>query len=633
MKKKIAVFTTGWCCEILSQFLMGMEESLRSDGADIFLFLGYSMYSDSEANRKGDLNIFKLPDLHDFDAAVIFGSGLYFKGQPESIIERSKEAGIPVIVQGSRFDDTYYIGSDNYSATTDMCRHLRTTHGVRDIIFLAGSADSLDSEVRLKAVKDFLHENNEDDLLKEVFYTKWENAAVTRYIKEFCETGRSLPDVFICANDGLAMETCMSLEKYGISVPGQVLVTGFDHIEGSQIFYPSIASVDQCFVKMGSACGDICRRLFAGEKCDTSTIIEGEFIPGESCDCLEAGNSDAARRRMGRTEFAKRSDATYFNIKLNSMDSAVLSSVSFEEFTSNLHDLLLRDHFIEGDSFHFLLEPNFRLSLNDTDISLSREGYSPHVDVLYSMENGKEFEDSQFPSRSLVPGYDPEDSNHLYVFLALHEADDAFGYIVFRDCMNRIINHDLQSYQNRLGLVIDKFRHALNLDLINKRLLDIMKKDPLTNVSNRRAYEDKETFLQSKINSGEDYEFAIAMFDVNNLKLVNDVNGHEAGDAYLIRACRLICNIFKHSPVYRVGGDEFIAVLTDNDYIKRNELLNELSASLSPYTKEIPLPDDFVSIACGIAEYDKNFDSSVQDITNRADDKMYQNKKMIKGSV
>ena len=72
MKKKIAVFTTGWCCEILSQFLMGMEESLSSDGADIFLFLGYSMYSDSEANRKGDLNIFNLPDLHDFDAAVIF---------------------------------------------------------------------------------------------------------------------------------------------------------------------------------------------------------------------------------------------------------------------------------------------------------------------------------------------------------------------------------------------------------------------------------------------------------------------------------------------------------------------------------------------------------------------------------
>ena len=632
MKKKIAVFTTGWCCEILSQFLTGMEESLRQDKADIFLFLGYSMYSDSLANRKGDLNIFRLPDLHDFDAAVIFGSGLYFSGEPEAIIDRSKEAGIPVIVQGSRFDDTYYIGSDNYSATIDMCRHLCEEHGTQSIIFLAGSSDSLDSELRLKAVRDYLRENDREDILKEVFYTKWENAAVRRYLEEYCTSGRSLPDAFICANDGLAMETCVSLEKYGISVPGQVLVTGFDHIEGSRIFYPSIASVDQCFVKMGNACGDLCRKLFAGESCDNSTIVPGEFIPAESCGCLEAGNSDEARRRMGRNEFTKRSDSTYFNIKLNSMDSAVLSSVSFEEFTQGLHDLLLRDHYIEGDSFHILLEPNFRLSLNDTGISLTREGYSPHVDVLYSMENGREFGEDQFPSRSLIPGYDPGDSNHLYVFLALHESDDVFGYIVFRDCMNRILNHDLQSYQNRLGLVIDKFRHALNLDLINKRLLDIMKKDPLTNVSNRRAYEDKETFLQSKINSGEDYRFAIAMFDVNNLKLVNDINGHEAGDAYLIRACRLICNIFKHSPVYRVGGDEFIAVLTESDYDRRSELLGELSASLSPYTGEIPLPEDFVSIACGIAEYERGVDESVQDITNRADDKMYQNKKLIKGN-
>ena len=348
---------------------------------------------------------------------------------------------------------------------------------------------------------------------------------------------------------------------------------------------------------------------------------------------METGCSDEARRHMGRNEFAKRSDATYFNLKLNAMDSTVLSSVSFDEFNKNLHDLLLRDHFIEGDSFHILLEPNFRLSLNDTSISLTREGYSPHMDILYSMENGKEFEEVQFSSSSLVPGYDPEDSNHMYVFLALHEGTDAFGYIVFRDCMNRILNHDLQSYQNRLGLVIDKFRHALSLDLINKRLLDIMKRDPLTNVSNRRAYEDKEGFLQSKINSGEEIQFAIAMFDVNNLKMVNDSQGHESGDAYLIRACKRICNVFKHSPVYRVGGDEFIAVLSGNDYAHRDELRKELADSLSPYKAELPIPDDYVSIACGISEYDPSADESVQDVANRADDRMYENKKMIKGII
>ena len=114
--------------------------------------------------------------------------------------------------------------------------------------------------------------------------------------------------------------------------------------------------------------------------------------------------------------------------------------------------------------------------------------------------------------------------------------------------MDKIYEHTLQTYQSRMGLVFDKFRHALSLDLINKRLLEVMKRDPLTNVNNRMAYEDKEVFLQSEINSGSAVKFAIAMFDVNNLKLINDSMGHDAGDEYLIRCCRLICNVFSHQP-------------------------------------------------------------------------------------
>ena len=197
--------------------------------------------------------------------------------------------------------------------------------------------------------------------------------------------------------------------------------------------------------------------------------------------------------------------------------------------------------------------------------------------------------------------------------------------------MDKLLNHLFQTYQSRLSLVFDKFRHALSLDLINKRLVDIMKRDTLTNVSNRRAYEDKELFLQSQINSDANINFAIAMFDVNNLKLVNDSNGHEAGDDYLIRACRLICTVFKHSPVYRVGGDEFIAVLTGEDYMNRADLFDQITSSLSPYQSEAPFPEDYISIAVGIAEYIPTKDRSVQSTVKRADERMYKHKAEIKG--
>ena len=231
-----------------------------------------------------------------------------------------------------------------------------------------------------------------------------------------------------------------------------------------------------------------------------------------------------------------------------------------------------------------------------------------------------------FKSRDLIPGYDPEGPNHLYVFLPLHEADLAYGYIIFRDCIDKVENHFLLTYANRMGLAFEKFRHALTLDHINKRLVDLMGRDPLTNVNNRMAYEDKENLLQSQINTEPDLEFAIAMFDVNNLKMINDSQGHEAGDAYLIRACRLICDVFKHSPVYRIGGDEFVAVMTGEDYKKRDKNVKSLNKKMSKYSDTLPLPDDYVSIACGVAVFDAENDVSVADVIKRADEEMYKDK-------
>ena len=579
MKKRLAFFTTGWSSEILSQFLVGLQDSLSKESVDIYVFLCYPTYVDSEAHRNGELNIFNLPDLNEFDGTIIFGSGLNFQGEIDKIIERSKDADIPVIMQGAADPDAYYVGSDNYVATRVMCDHLQHKHNVHDIIFFAGTEESLDSEIRLSAVKDYLTEEGRPGDLREVYYTNWENSAVTRFINKFCKEGKKLPDVFICANDGLAMETCISLSDHGYKVPEDVLVTGYDFIDDGQIFDPSLASVDQCFTDMGRNAGQVWLKIMDGEEPDQDTIIPCEFIPGESCGDYNHHSSDKLRRRVGRDNYRKRATTTYFNRKLNQIDTTVLSCLTYQEFKEKLYNLLTENHNFEGDSFHLLLEPNFGLSIYDRNIKLRNKGYSSFMEVLYSTDNGVLFDDVQFQSKDLMPGFKPDKKNHLYTFLPIHEGDEAYGYLVFRDCIDKIENRFLMTYQNRMGLVFDKFRHALSLDLLNKRLIELMRRDPLTNVNNRTAYEDKEKYLQSLINSDSETKFAIAMFDVNNLKLVNDSDGHDAGDAYLVRACHLICDIFKHSPVFRIGGDEFVAVLTGDDYENRFNLKDQLSKS------------------------------------------------------
>ena len=155
--------------------------------------------------------------------------------------------------------------------------------------------------------------------------------------------------------------------------------------------------------------------------------------------------------------------------------------------------------------------------------------------------------------------------------------------------------------------------------------------DALTHVRNKGAFDIYVQELQSRVDDPEQTpEFAIAMLDCDELKGINDKYGHEKGDVYLKNSSRLICRVFKNSPVFRIGGDEFVVVLQGEDYEKRDELVKyfiEKSAEITSFAKN---PWEEIRVAIGVAEYDKRFDPIVADIVKRADHLMYENKRFRK---
>ena len=90
--------------------------------------------------------------------------------------------------------------------------------------------------------------------------------------------------------------------------------------------------------------------------------------------------------------------------------------------------------------------------------------------------------------------------------------------------------------------------------------------DSLTGVKSKRAYKEAEESMNQRIAEGSVSEFSLVIFDLNDLKLINDSRGHESGDAYIKDASKLICSCFKHSPIFRVGGDEFLAIVEDKTW-------------------------------------------------------------------
>lgn len=162
-----------------------------------------------------------------------------------------------------------------------------------------------------------------------------------------------------------------------------------------------------------------------------------------------------------------------------------------------------------------------------------------------------------------------------------------------------------------------------------KQMQGLVFLDSLTGVRNKMAYDNYIAELKSRIENGEVKSYGIAILDTNNLKEINDTYGHENGNAYLVNSCKLICQIFAHSPVFRIGGDEFLVILLDEDLDNHHDLLKQLKESMD-LTKNASFPWKQISIACGIgiATYAKA--TTIADTFNKADSDMYKNKQAIK---
>ena len=159
-----------------------------------------------------------------------------------------------------------------------------------------------------------------------------------------------------------------------------------------------------------------------------------------------------------------------------------------------------------------------------------------------------------------------------------------------------------------------------------KKYLDAYRRGKLTffeNVTERgHDYTGMKTDLEK-----EPEPFAIIIMDVNNLKLVNDTYGHEKGDIYLIRCCSLICEVFRHSPVFRIGGDEFAVVLRGLAYRNRVALIEQARQKYRKNAGDESLdPWERTSAALGMAEYDSAHPTTIEEVANLADQIMYKEK-------
>ncbi len=289
------------------------------------------------------------------------------------------------------------------------------------------------------------------------------------------------------------------------------------------------------------------------------------------------------------------------------------------------------------------------------------ESLASHYDVIYYIDSRND-NYSEFTSNSIYGTLEIQEEGKDFFFDAMRNGEK----LIHKDDKERVLNvlqkdylisalEDKKQFSVEYRLVVDglvqytkmtitwssdRFHFIIGVENINEQVKkekeqvkalnlanEIARRDELTGVKNKKAYHELEASVQSNIDSGVDYiPFAIVVCDINNLKIVNDTHGHKAGDEYIRASCRLICNVFTHSQVFRVGGDEFVAFLGSGDYPDRDVLMEKLRSLV----KTNLINGEGPVVAAGIAEFERDNDHKVSEVFIRADSRMYEDKNKLK---
>ncbi len=190
----------------------------------------------------------------------------------------------------------------------------------------------------------------------------------------------------------------------------------------------------------------------------------------------------------------------------------------------------------------------------------------------------------------------------------------------------------IMELENYIKNLIATTKELTDTKALAREMNELAVKDALTGIRNKTAYDREVSKLTWQIAEGLT-DFGIAVIDLNYLKRVNDTYGHEQGNEVIKRLCKIVCTVFDHSPVFRIGGDEFAIILKghDLDYIK--ELEASFFTTLDKTGREEGAePWEKISAAIGIAIFEPGRDETVDNVFKRADKAMYANKKAMKAT-
>lgn len=580
MRKKIAFFAGGWGGDFIQNVLEGIIRVANRENTDVFAFLNYSLGSNETAANDAELNLYKLPDMSEFDGVILPANSYNQKSELDYLLGEIEKYNIPAVSIEYELPGMPNISSDNYSGMYSLVEHMIRVHKVKEALYIGGPENHPEAQERLRAYKTAMARNDIEIPEDGIRYGDWAKEKIPSIIEDWLDIHGDYPQAIICANDIMAIAVYNYLGMKKVNIPRQVLVTGFDCTRLGQAQHPPIASVSHDWATMGTIAASNLFAKMSGGPIPAYTKLKTKFMQGGSCGCRVYQDSDNSSGSGVLTN--NYMDPIDMDSHFRHFYSNVRKAKNKMEVHYSLSYLFEHNHAIEGEQFKLFLDPDF-FDLDKETPKVLVPDLKDKYDVIVDVVDGKGQEYHTLSKRDCIfETAEKSDKPGYYVFVTLYAETIVYGFAMMSGPLNMASESQYYIWTRHMNSALEQVRNNMMLDKLWKEVAQRSITDALTGAYNRHGCE--ESIYPMLIDWGQKGGTALVMLvDVDRMKVINDKHGHTSGDEALVVITEALRKgLSEDFRVARYGGDEFFVggILKDAE-MDINQLVDKLEATLA----------------------------------------------------
>lgn len=640
--RKIALLMDGWKRCFTFAWPSGILQCIQETGEDVSLYIFDSSgnWSHDRRYNEGEYNIFRLPNLSEFDGIILDLTNVELDFVVEETVERAQKAGVPVISIGKELADFYYVGIDNKGAMAGIVDHLVREHKCRTFWFIMASEDNYENCQRVEGIREYLDSQGIPWDASDFYCGNYEFQCGVNGFRHFLDQGRTLPDAIVCANDNIAVGVCEEAAKAGYHAPDDFLITGFDNFDKAAFYTPQITTVSHVREEAGYRCAQLLLQIWNGEEMSRFHYTDVEYKFWESCGCSADYHRQDREYLKGQIIYQIETDI--FLEDIISLEYELLKCSTFSQMMNCVFKCLPS---MNCDAMYLVMDPkmndfknrteNSEVFIMDEDYCI--EGYPEKMLMEFSYEDPealqtlgptpKQMQVSEIDG--IFPVFDCQEPGANFLFLPLHFRQWTIGYLAIRNAVYLMERQYLHHILGALTKAMENLNRHEKLEWMNERLSNLYVRDTLTGMYNRMGYRKfAGTLFEDRRRANN---LLILFIDLDRLKYINDNLGHDMGDL----AIRAVADAIKTTldedgiPV-RLGGDEFLIIREEIPGAEIEDMILEIRHKVERTGERVGLCN--LSISAGYVITDKESSKKLEDYVNEADAIMYQEKKAKKAA-